>query len=229
MKQAQGKFIVIEGTDGSGKTTQLKCLLNECEKLGISTHTLDFPQYDSFWGKVIGKFLNGNFGELEEISPYLIQPYFMLDQATQAENIRSALANKKTVLSNRYITSSMAHQASKMHTEAESWEFVDWLHEAGYKQLKMPKPDLVIVLYLPPEISTKRAQAEQGKKHLYSKQGDIAEDNLNHQLDSAAMYQKLCKKFPEWQMIDCTNAKGSQLSIEKTQELVQAKIKSYFA
>lgn len=208
-----GKFVVIEGTDGSGKTTQLNCLVDHYSRQLIPTHVLDFPQYDKFWGRIVGKFLNGDFGELDEISPYLIQPYYMLDQASQKDIIRQKLAEGSMVLSNRYLTSSMAHQTAKL-PEKKRTEFLQWLMEAGYTQLEMPKPDLVIVLYLPPEISMQLSKQAHNNRKKYAQTREIAEDHVEHQQKSAQMYKNLCAQFPEWQLIECTTKAGELLSIE---------------
>jgi dTMP kinase len=109
----KGRFIIIEGTDGAGKTTQLGLLKTWLENKGYKTKTLDFPQYQEFWGSLVGRFLAGEFGTLDEVDPYLASPLYMLDQSTQSKNIRKWLKQGYFVLSNRYVTSSMGHQTAK--------------------------------------------------------------------------------------------------------------------
>ncbi len=222
------RFIVIEGTDGSGKTTQLSELLNYAQENGIPTHILDFPQYKEFWGRTVGKFLDGQFGNFEDTSPYLVQPLYMLDQASRGPSIRQALAEGKLVLSNRYLTSSMAHQTARFNSPAEQQEFLEWVQEAGYTHLNMPKPDLVIVLYVPPVISYQLARdAQQRKTNAYSEK-DIAEENLEHQEKSAYMYQTLCNTYPEWVLIQCIDEEGNLLDIKSIHQLVKETISRYF-
>lgn len=223
-----GKFVVLEGTDGSGKTTQLNRLLEYAKANNIPTHTLDFPQYEDFWGKTVGRFLNGDFGDFDNINPYLVQPLYMLDQATQGNAIRDALERKEIVLSNRYLTSSMAHQTAKFVDPKEKAQFLEWVQEAGYKQLNMPKPDLVVVLFVPPEISSRLAKKATGRKSKYTK-ADIAENHQLHQRKSAQMYQELCRIYPEWILVQCVDEEGNLLDIETIHALVKEQISSFFS
>jgi dTMP kinase len=212
----KGKFIVIEGTDGSGKTTQLKLLANFLKAKSVSHQILDFPQYDSFWGKIIGKFLRGEFGELDEVSPYLIQPFYMLDQASKASDIEKWKSTGDIILANRYITSSMAHQTSKL-PKGERETFLKWMTEAGYNRLKVAKEDLVIVLYIPVKTSMELAQNKNSKaRKSYALLGrEIAEEDYAHQKKSGDMYLELSRKYSHWRLINCINEKEELKSIEE--------------
>lgn len=201
----KGKFIIIEGTDGSGKTTQLG-LLKEClEKNGKKVKTLDFPQYEEFWGKTVGRFLKGDFGELDEVNPYLASLPYMLDQSSQSKQLNEWLDSGYTVLSNRYVTSSMAHQTCKFKEEKEQDEYLSWLTHAAYEELGLVKEDVTIVLYALPEISKTLSQESRARKSNYTSGKDIAEDHENHIKDSAEMYTKLCDVYESWDLINCMN------------------------
>jgi dTMP kinase len=206
----KGKFIVIEGTDGSGKKTQLDLLRENLKKCGQAFEVLDFPQYYSnFWGAMVGRFLNGEFGDLDDVSPYLVSPFYMLDQASRGDDIKNWKKEGKYILSNRYITSSMGHQTAKFPKE-EQEEYLRWLLEAGYKWLKVAREDLVIVLYVPPEISAKLVNGKdaKGRKKYLKNKKDIAEKNLEHQEKAAEVYVNLCKRFKHWKLINCVDKKG---------------------
>src|SRR3989344_2308491 len=115
MKDAKkGKIIVIEGGDGSGKATQSKLLIEYLEKNSIPHAYLDFPNYSSFYGKLVGKFLRGEFGDLDSVSPYLASLTFALDRLSSKDTIENHLKAGKIVVMNRYATSNMAHQGSKI-------------------------------------------------------------------------------------------------------------------
>lgn len=224
----QGKFIIIEGTDGSGKTTQLKLLKKYLKEQGIKVKTLDFPQYDSYWGKLVGRFLSGEFGELDDVSPYLVSPYYYLDQASRSEDIKKWLEEGVYVLSNRYLGSSMAHQTCKFETEEEQDKYLSWLREGAYEKAGLVKEDLTLVLYADPKINKKLASEARGRKTNYTDGKDIAEDHETHVQDSAEMYKKLCKKYENWELLNCMDGKNID-SIEnvnkKIIELINSKLK----
>jgi len=206
----QGKFIVVEGTDGSGKKTQLDLLRRNLRKAGQGYEVLDFPRYYSnFWGALIGRFLSGEFGDLDEVSPYLVAPYYALDQAGSRKDIIRWKKEGKFILSNRYISSSLAHQTAKL-PEEEQESFVKWLLEAGYKWLQMVKEDLVIFLYIPAEISfrlARDAKARNRKKYIENGR-EIAEENFDHQSKAAEMYLHLTERFEHWKLVNCVDSKN---------------------
>lgn len=223
----KGKLVIIEGSDGSGKSTQLNLLLKYLKKNKVKHSTLDFPQYNKFWGRLIGRFLTGEFGELHDINPYLIQPIYMLDQASKAESIQKDLDSGKIVLSNRYITSSMAHQTSRLPRKQQE-HFLNWVQKAGYDNLGVVREDLVIILFFPPKMTysfLKNKDAQERKK--YSKKGrEIAEENFEHQKESARMYKKLCEKYDHWKLVNCTDSKGNVKPIEMISQEIVSLLKS---
>ncbi|MCA9385091.1 hypothetical protein KC717_00420 [Candidatus Dojkabacteria bacterium] len=201
----KGKFIIIEGTDGSGKTTQLEELKDYLETQGTTVKVIDFPQYEEFWGSMVGRFLSGEFGKLEDVNPYIIAPAYMLDQATQSKNIIEWINKGYIVLSNRYVTSSMAHQTCKFSNTEEQNKFLSWLTEAAYNHIGLIKEDITIVLSADPKISKELAQQSKHRKTNYTRGIDIAEDHESHISDSAHMYKSLCERFDTWHLIDCMN------------------------
>lgn len=217
----EGTLLVIDGTDGSGKTTQLSMLVDRLESENTSTQTLDFPQYDRFWGKMAGRFLSGEFGQMNHVHPYLVQPFYMLDQASKKEEINAWLKNGDVVLSNRYITSSMIHQTARL-PEDEQEEFIEWLHEAGYGELGVVLEDHVIILYVDPNVSKELLNdTKTGERKTYTvKPKDIAEEDLDHQKRSAAMAKKFCGMFDHWHLIDCNTVDGGIRTREDIHEEV---------
>ena len=111
----KGKLIVIEGTDGSGKTTQLKLLKSYLEKNSIPVETVSFPRYKkSFHGKTVAKYLRGEFGAMDSVSPYLVSLAYAMDRATAKWDMNKWLREGKIVIADRYATSNMAHSAAKL-------------------------------------------------------------------------------------------------------------------
>ena len=125
----RGKLIVIEGGDGSGKATQTKLLVEYLRSKNIPTETLSFPRYsDSFYGKLVGRFLSGEFGPLESVSPYLAAIPYALDRLDARDDINKWLNEGKIVAIDRYVPSSLAHQAAKVPLD-ERETLVQWLEE----------------------------------------------------------------------------------------------------
>lgn len=203
-----GKFIIIEGTDGAGKTTQLTLLKDWLEKKGYKTKTLDFPQYNQFWGSMVGRFLNGDFGELNNINPYLASLPYLLDQSTQSIYIKKWIQEGYIVLSNRYVTSSMGHQTAKFLTKkdiklnTEANHYLEWLEKAAYEEIGLVREDMTIVLYVDPEVTIKLSRKAMLRKS-YAKARDIAEEDKLHQILSARTFQYLSKRFTNWKLINC--------------------------
>ena len=154
-----GKLIVIEGSDGSGKTTQLQLLKKYIDEGRVrKTRTVDFPRYcDSFYGKFIARYLRGEFGDLSTVNPYLISFPYALDRLGAAKKIYSWLKSEKMVLLNRYTPSNLAHQSSRLKGK-EREAYLKWSLEFEYHENKLPVEDLVIFLYVPYKYAQKLMQ-----------------------------------------------------------------------
>jgi len=220
IKKRKGKLIVIDGGDGSGKTTQAQFLVEYLKEKQIPVKYVDFPQYyKSFHGKTVGKFLKGEFGKIDEVSPYLASLAYALDRASIKREMDEFLAQGGYIVANRYATSSMAHQAAKCKTEKERTEFLKWIYELEYKVHKIPKENLVIYLHVPykfaAELSQKRAE-QRGYEQ------DIAEKSLDHQKRSEEMYLMLAKKYKHWKTIECVK---NQIMTDR--ESIQKQIRDF--
>jgi dTMP kinase len=202
LKKRKGKLIVIDGGDGSGKTVQSQLLVNYLKKQNIPVKYYDFPRYySSFHGRLVGRFLAGEFGQLDQISPYLSSLAYALDRASVKEEMDEWLAKGGVIVCNRYVTSNMAHQAARL-SEEKRQEFLNWIDELEYRQHKMPRPDLVIYLYVPWQIGLKLTE-KKAKKRGYVKEADIAEKDIHHRQEAEKMYLYLAKNKKNWVKIDC--------------------------
>lgn len=204
----KGKLIVIEGNDGSGKSTQLNLLLKYLKKQKIPVKTLDFPRYyDSFFGKFLAAFLRREHGKLENANPYLLTFPFALDRAAASGEIRNWLSRGYIVICNRYATSNMAHQSGRL-PKKERKAYVDWDMEFEYKINKLPKEDKVIFLHLPYKYSLKLISKRGKRDYTRKKNVDMVEADTTYIKNSEEAYNELLKRFPHWVKINCvTNGK----------------------
>lgn len=202
----QGKFIVLEGTDGSGKTTQQKLLIKRAkDELGLKVYQADFPQYEkSFFGAMAGRFLSGEFGGIKDVDPHLASMIFALDRWEASKGIKKALKQGKLVISNRYTMSNMAHQTAKVE-ENKKKEFIKFLEKMEYEVLELPKEDLNIFLYIRPEIGQMLVDKKTKRSYLRKGKRDIQEADGDHLKDSSVMYKAISSIYPERvKMIDCS-------------------------
>ncbi|PIT97640.1 dTMP kinase [Candidatus Berkelbacteria bacterium CG10_big_fil_rev_8_21_14_0_10_41_12] len=199
----KSKFIVIEGSDGVGKKTQADLITKMFRRVGKQVVFYDFPQYErSFFGKMVASYLNGEFGDVDDVSPYLISLLYAGDRFEAAEHIRHDLRRGKIVISNRYTQSNMGFQSAKIKDENEKKKFLQWLEELEYGIFNIPKPDLVIYLYAPHKISQKMVD-KKTKRGYTDKKRDIHERNGKFLAKVEKEYLSLAKSSPEWRTIIC--------------------------
>ncbi|HVX58388.1 MAG TPA: thymidylate kinase, partial [Candidatus Saccharimonadales bacterium] len=207
-----GTFIVIEGSDGSGKGTQFRLLKERLAAVGYDVEVFDFPQYDQDSSHFVKQYLNGHYGPAGSISPYTASLFYALDRYEAAPRIRKALEQGKIVLCNRYVGSNMAHQGGKFDDEVEQRSFFVWEDSLEYQLLGIPRPRLNIFLKVPAE--TAQELVAKKKARQYTKQShDEHEADLEHLKKSVATYDLLCELFPnDFTKIDCVED-GELLSI----------------
>ncbi|MFA6321937.1 MAG: dTMP kinase [Candidatus Buchananbacteria bacterium] len=209
-----GKLIVIDGIDGSGKATQTKILVEKLRNQGQSVETLDFPQYtQNFFGGMVRRYLNGEFGVATEVNPYLASLLYAADRWESSKKIQNWLAEGKIVILDRYYTSNLIHQASKLSAEQID-QFIDWDEKVELEVFKIPKPDLIIYLHLAAETAhewiTKRGQGHDGL------------DTIEHMKKSEAQCLRMAA-IAGWEKIECSKDNQIQ-SVEESSELVYQKI-----
>jgi dTMP kinase len=196
-----GKFIVFEGADGSGKSTQTSLLKEYLEQKGYTVIMLDFPRYEeSHFGALVRKLLDGKFGEFEKVNPYLAVLPYMIDQALMAPQIQEWLDKGWFVLSDRYFTSNFGHQLAKFSNAKERDEMREWLMKAGYGELRILKQDLVLMCDVDPKISQGLMKARKSTKKGSM---DAAERNKKHQRDSYKNFVEMTTLYPEWIRVPC--------------------------
>jgi len=219
----QGAFIVIEGTDGSGKATQTKFLADKLASLKIPFELADFPQYGNPSSFFAEKYLRGEYGTAEEVGPYRGSIFYAVDRYDKSFDIRKALSEGKTVISNRYVSANMGHQAGKIKNPAEREKFLNWLLELEYDIFGIPKPDLTILLYVPPAVGQKFVDQKGERSYTKGKKRDIHEADLKHLEDAAEAYLSVAKKYG-WTVIDCSGKDGL-MSLEEVRVRIWERVK----
>jgi dTMP kinase len=207
----RGKLIVFEGIDGSGKSTQADLLLRFLKKKKIKTSFYKFPQYKrTIYGKMVLDLLKGKFGKIEGIDPYLAALPYAFDRAIVAEELKFKKENGEILVFDRYISSTKAHQASRLNSE-EKREFLNWIDTLEYKVNKLPKEDLIILLDLPVETALNLIRDR--KKDLLEKKG--------LQEKTRKVYLDLAKENKNWLRVNCFEKGRLKTRDEIHQEIVE--------
>jgi dTMP kinase len=195
-----GKLITIEGIDGSGKRTQLELLEKALTASGRSVFSTSFPQYDSWFGRMVGQFLNGELGPLESVDPHFTALLYAGDRFEARPRIEAALRGDKIVLADRYVGSNLAHQTARMPANSRG-EFISWLEHLEYEIYGLPREDLVLYLRVPP-IEGQMLVARKAARSYTTAKRDLLEASLAHLENAAEMYDFLSRRT-NWATIQC--------------------------
>ena len=218
-------LIVIEGLDGSGKSTQVKKLR---QYLGEKTGKLEyihFPRYDApVYGDLISRFLRGEFGSNEQVHPQLVALLFAEDRHGAASQMKSILAGGGIVLLDRYVYSNIAYQCAKLDSEAEQALLRDWIIDTEYGAFGLPVPDLNIFLDVPVgfvEQKLTSSRGGSGREYLAGAR-DIHEADIEFQKKVRGIYLAQCQADPKFMRIDCSGPDGKMLPPEDVFKKIKA-------
>lgn len=204
----KGKFIVIDGTDGSGKATQTKLLYEFLQKSKVKVKKIDFPQYsNNFFGKLLRACLDGKLGDFIAVNPKIASVLYAADRWESSDYIGKWLKEGFMVIADRYVSSNQIHQGGKIFDDEKRKEFLEWLDEMEFKVFKIPKPDAIIFLDVPINISKillKNRAEKNAKKNPYKTYKDLAEENEDHLQESRESALKMVKSTNNWYKVDCT-------------------------
>jgi len=221
---SKGKLIVIDGIDGAGKATQTKLLLEKLKKSGRAAETMDFPQYyDNFFGKLIGRFLNNEFGDAPNINPYLASVLYAADRFESKEKISAWLKDGKIVILDRYASSNQIHQGGKIHDATEKETFLKWLEEMEFQVFKIPKPDAIIFLNVPYDYSKDLLKKKSSRDYIKKAKNDKVEKDKQYQTSSYTQSLDLVKKYNNWLEISCVE-NNELLPPDKISDLIWNKL-----
>ncbi len=190
----KGLLVVIEGIDGSGKTTQINLLAKALTEKKVPYEVISFPRYkDNLYGKLVKRYLKGEFGSISEVNPYLMALSYAGDRFLAKPLINNWLTKGKLVLANRYVSSSKAHMGANLPEEKRE-AFIQWLDELEYETNGIPKEDSIILLEVDPKI---------GQKNVVGRSPDLHEENLRHLEEANKIYLSLAKAENNWYVVDC--------------------------
>ena len=217
-----GKLIVIEGTDGSGKSTQFRLLTEAVAASGREFQKLVFPQYKEESSALIRMYLGGQFGDKpSDVNAYAASAFYAVDRYASYKKVWGEwYENGGLVLSDRYTTSNAVHQASKEPEENRA-EFLRWLYEFEYDKLGLPRPDLTIYLDVPTEYTEKLMRSREAATGT---QADIHEKDLAY-LATCRQMGRAAAEYYGWTVIQCVRD-GQMRTIEDIHQEICGHVKA---
>ena len=220
-------FIVLEGLDGAGKSTQVKMLQEYLSSKGHRYEYLHFPRFDApVYGDLVARFLRGELGALDQVNPYLVALIYAGDRAEAASMIRSWLDEGKFVIVDRYVYSNVGYQCAKVDDPAERAQLRQWIVDLEYQHNAIPQPDLSLFLDVPFSF-TQRKLTEQrdgdDRQYLHGKQ-DIHEASLSLQERVRRVYLEQVSHDSRFRVIECTDEHGEMRAPEAIFERIMAEV-----
>lgn len=226
MKQKQGQLWVIEGTDGAGKATQAKLLvdrLNRTDALhGDNANLFTFPNYKvNPFGPLLRSYLNGDFGSADDVSPHFASLLYALDRWQEGPKMKSILKHGDWIVVDRYTTSNLVYQPLRFRSGKKRSAFMKWVLDLEYKRFELPKPSGVILLSIPPKVSITRTKARRaisstnvgkiGKADIFEQDEQFIHAVYSH-------YRSLAK-MQKWHIVECLDG-DRELTREEISDIV---------
>ncbi len=209
----KGKFFVIDGMDGSGKTEQTKLLVERIAKEGLPVETVSFPRYETDSGKVVKAYLDGAFGPAQEVGAKRASVLYAVDRFAASPGMRRSLDAGTHLVANRYVASNMGHQGSKERRAEDRMAFFRWNDDLEYGLFGIPRPDLNVILHVSLDYSLSLIE-----KRGHAKDGH---ENREHLALAEATYLEIARSFPGFALVECVED-GRLLTIPEVHEKVWA-------
>lgn len=206
------KFAVVEGLDGSGKSTQIKMLKNYFEENIISYRYLHFPQTEApIFGELISMFLRGELGDLHTVNPYLVALMYAGDRHAQRDKMLEWLNEGHLLLLDRYVYSNVAFQCAKLDSLPEQEKLATWIHELEFNHYQLPKPTVKIFLDVPMDFTRKNlTNSRHGDERTYLMGArDIHEEDLEFQSKVRDVYLNQTGRDDSFVLLNCITSNGN--------------------
>ena len=204
-------FIVLEGLDGAGKSTQIAKLRDLFHSRGIESEYLHFPRFDApVYGELIARFLRGDLGTVDAVNPYLVALLYAGDRADAAATIRRWIGEGKVVIVDRYVYSNIGYQCAKIADAEERTRLREWILKTEFEEFAIPRPDLSLFLDVPFEFTAKKlTETREGDDSK-----DIHEASLDLQRRVREVYIDAAQQGSDIEVVDCSTEEGTMASPE---------------
>ncbi len=203
----KGVLIVLEGIDGSGKATQTRLLYEYLSERSLTCSLLSFPCYDGYYGRLVARYLNGEFGDVFQVSPYLASLPYAGDRLEHRDRLWEKLGAGEIVVVDRYVASNAAHQGAKLPVEQRA-DFVSWIEELEYTIHGIPREHLVFYCRIPVSLAQQLVDKKDTRRYT-SHRRDIHEKDATYLQNVCAQYDWLAQRYGHWESIDAVDSAGS--------------------
>lgn len=220
-------FIVLEGLDGAGKSTQIAKLTEMFRERGVECEYLHFPRFDApVYGELIARFLRGDLGSVDTVNPYLVALLYAGDRADAASMIRGWQDEGKVVIADRYVYSNVGYQCAKTASRDERLALRNWILETEYEQFAIPRPDLSLFLDVPFSFTERKLTSHrEGDDREYLQGGrDIHEASLDLQRRVREVYLEAADDYNDLKVVDCSTEDNLMASPEAIYERIMEHI-----
>jgi len=224
----QGKFFAIEGTDGSGKGTQTRLIIQKLKEEGYDVLEVDFPRYGNKSAALVEEYLNGKFGNFDEVDAYQASIFYASDRFAASKEMKEHLEKGGIIISNRYVGSNKIHQSSKIEDKYELDKFLIWLDDLEYNIFKIPRPDKVFFLNMPYQLGQELVKKKSSEERSYIENDDkvdIHEASAEHMSQSYNRACELVDRYDYWVEIKSINNNNELRPIEQINAEVYELIK----
>ncbi len=217
------RFVVIEGLDGSGKTTQINLIREHFEAKNIKSQFIHFPRMETgIYGELISRFLRGEMGDIDKVDPYLVALIYAGDRKDAADTLRKWMKEDYLILADRYLYSNIAFQCAKLDNWGEKAALSEWIKYLEYSYNNIPEPDLNLYLNVPFQFTQNSLtgnRAGEDRKYLKGNK-DIHEADLSFQEKVKEIYLWQVEENEDFKMIDCSDEKGHMLPPHTISEVI---------
>lgn len=221
-------LIVLEGIDGSGKGTQALQLQRSLNSAGIRASLMSFPRYQStFFGARIGEFLNGAFGALDQLHPFLVSLLYAGDRYESRDLLQAERRQADLVILDRYVSSNVAHQSAKVTPEKRP-QLIEWIQHIEFNLFGLPAPDQIFLLDIPVEASQELIRRKNQRSYT-ELQADLQEADVSYMANVRNVYLDLAAGDSRWQTVSVMDGDGSFRPVEEIGEEIFQSVRQRFS